>query len=447
MQTGPTATPPRPHLPASLAYPARSDVLGMIVAYALAGLLTRWMSGSIRVEWLPHLAVSGKVTDGPLFVAACLIDAVLAVWAMKLAVEALLNTAHHRLGGQGAAERDASDVEAGVQVLVLALLALLAYLAALFGGTAAGVGVLSLAALALPAVIVLLAMDDGVLHAFNPLAWRALVARLGVSSYLAITACMAGLALAVFALQWALHWALPGWIATIGARFVGLYALVAAYHAAGHRLYVRHVPLGIDVAPPIVRPKYATYEESTAMEEAERLVVQGRLPEAVDGVHALMRRRGASAPVHERYREWLQALGDLPRLHQHAREYTGNLLALGHDKRALALVAESMRNEPGFLLDDPEAITRLVAYAAKVGHSQMAVQLATDFATRFPKHDGIVPNALTAARLMATKLGREAEARRILQALAHQHRLHPLAPEVEAALAEVQRMPGATPRL
>jgi hypothetical protein len=159
-----------------------------------------------------------------------------------------------------------------------------------------------------------------------------------------------------------------------------------------------------------------------------------------------MRRRGASAPVHERYRQWLQQLGDGPRLAQHARDYSSNLVALGEDKRALALVADALQRDPACVLEDPDAITRLVAYAATAGHSRMAVQLATDFAARFPKHDGIVPNALTAARLMATKLGREAEARRILQALSHQHRQHPLAGEVLAALEEVQRMPGASQR-
>ena len=68
------------------------------------------------------------------------------------------------------------------------------------------------------------------------------------------------------------------------------------------------------------------------------------------------------------------------------------------------------------------------------GHSAIAVQLAEGFGARFPKSEDIVRNGLVAARLMRERLGREADARALLQALDRAHPDHPLAGEVRAAL-------------
>ena len=79
---------------------------------------------------------------------------------------------------------------------------------------------------------------------------------------------------------------------------------------------------------------------------------------------------------------------------------------------------------------------------AAAGQSQLAVDLAEGFNTRFPKDPDIPRNLLTAARMMAERFGRVAEARHLLEGLQEKYPEHPLAPDITLALAEVARMPA-----
>jgi hypothetical protein len=418
----------------SLAFPSRRDLLPTLVVLSLASLVPWLLAGAITIQWLPAFAIGGPTTGFAPFVVALGLEFMLALLALKVAVEALLDTAHHRTGPVGEGGVPATDRQAVQQLLLLTGVVALAYTAALAGGTAAAWAVLVLAAAVVPAMSVLLAMDGGARDAANPFAVAALVERLG-PAYARAVATLAALVLATLALQAALRWALPGVLATPLARFAGLWALVAGYHALGHLLYARHAALGIDVAPVIEHPQiYASHEEAETVAQAEALAVEGRHAEAAASLHALMRRRGASGSVHAFYRTLLLHLGDRPALAAHAREYAATLLALGDDKHALALVADQLRLDPAFALDDPAAVTQLVAHADAAGHSAIAVQLAEGFGARFPKSEDIVRNGLVAARLMRERLGREADARALLQALDRAHPDHPLAGEVRAAL-------------
>ena len=103
-----------------------------------------------------------------------------------------------------------------------------------------------------------------------------------------------------------------------------------------------------------------------------RLLHAGEPVTAADCLQALIRRRGASAPIHDRYRELLVAAGDLARLDQHGREYIATLLALGQDKRALAMLLDARGRDPSFAVEGPEELTRLLRQAQASGHSVSA---------------------------------------------------------------------------
>ena len=70
------------------------------------------------------------------------------------------------------------------------------------------------------------------------------------------------------------------------------------------------------------------------------------------------------------------------------------------------------------------------------------VDLADDFNRRFPKDPDRPRNTLTAARLMAERFGRIAEARHLLEGLLEKYPAHPLTPEIALALADIARMPA-----
>ena len=440
MKQSARATPPYwQSLPGILAYPLRHEVLGLIIALALARLITYNLGSAVSIQWLPDLVISGGVSSVYASVLGVALELVLLVLGMKLAGEALLNTANDRLDPAKRGPLWASDDNAASQCLLLFFFLVPAYLIALWFGTNPGLLSLVLVLSSLPAAVIVLAMDENLWHALDPRSWRALVERVG-GAYFGVVGLIGLLALLVFGVQYAVLSRFPGWIDASLSRFVGLYALVVAYHLMGYLLHQHHQPLGLDITPPIIRPLLANREEDAIMKQSDALAADGELEAATEVMQALIHRHGASAPIHARYRELLREAGDAPRLSQHGRGYVATLLALGEEKRALALHIESRELDPDFQLEVPEDITRLIAHAVATGQSRLALELAAGFDTRFPRNADLPKNLLLTARLMAERFGRAPEAKEILEGLVKRYPEHLLAAEINRTLAEVQHM-------
>lgn len=412
----------------------------MLAGCSLVKVLSYALGSSLHVQWLPGFSVQGSSSSVFAVVLGLIVDLIVLMLVLKLAVEALVDTAHDRIGPGKAGGMAATDSQAVGQISLLVIFALPVYLIALWGSANLGWLGLSLAAALLPAAIILQAVDDNLLHSLDPRAWWALLSRLGVS-YLVMVAMLACLLAIAAGLQWLLASTLPGVVAAVVSGFTGFYALLVGYHLMGRVILYKHEALELDLTPPIVRPTLANAEEDEIMQAADRLLANDEPVAAAERLNALIIRRGASAPIHERYRHLLLANRDTARLSAHGRDYIGVLLALGQPKRAAALLVESRTQDPDFQLGAPEHITALIAYASANGHSQLAVDLAEGFNARFPKDPDLPRNMLTAARLMAERFGRSADARHLLEGLLEKYPGHPLTPEIALALADVARMP------
>lgn len=411
-----TIEPLSQRLPRILAYPAGKAMLWMLVALSALRLLAN----------LPNIL-------GLLFE--------ITFWLMgfKLAVEALVNTAHGRLEPLGSDDLMATDGDGWRQlVLVVLVSSVIGAVAAWVGGGAAMVG-LALAVLFLPAAIILLAIDGSMANALNPLAWGSLIGRLG-AAYFGAVAVLAAMTLLATAVQWLLGAVLPAGVATLPGGFVSLYLLVASYHLLGYLIHQHHEALGMDIAPAVPRSTLANPLEDEAVAEAQALAEDGQLAAAADRLEEMFRGRGASDELHDRYRQYLAQAGDKPRLASHGREYICRLIATGKDKRALAVAAEMLAADPGYRHEHPADIARLVAQAERTGQSRLAVTLAEAFETRFPASPEAPQVLLTATTLMADKLGREDEALARLRAGLARFGGHPLEPRLREALSSIERL-------
>ena len=434
-------------LPARFAFPLRGDTPALIGACALARLLSYALGASLSVQWLPTLSVAGSSSSVFAVVLGLLIDLGILMVGLKLAVEALLDTAHDRVEPGKAGGLLVTDGQALGQIALLLIFLVPVYLIALLAGVTAATCALLLVAVVLPAAIMLQAMDENLWHALDPRAWLALFGRTGrrLPGH-GRAAGDAGRA--------ALRPALPDLVAAAGlARRDRQHDRRAV--CAGGRLSPARPPdlrasrqrLGLDLTPPIVRPSLGNAEEDETMRAADRLFAEEGPAPAADCLRALIERRGASAPIHDRYRQLLLASNDLPRLAEHAQQQVAALFALGQPRRALALVLESRTRDPAFRLENPETIATVVTHAAESGHSQLAVELARDFDTRFPKSPDRPRTLLTAARLLAERFGRDEEARRLLEGLEQRYPDHPLAEEFAKALATLPVARAAPPGL
>ncbi len=407
-------------LPAIFAYPAHKAMLWMIAALSALRLLNH----------LPSLL--GTVFE-------------LAFWVMgfKLAVEALVNTVHGRFEPMGAEDMMATDGEAVNQILLMLVVLLPILAIAIWGSPVLALGLLALAVLFLPAAVILLAVDDSLPHALNPLAWFPLIGRLG-GVYFGAVGLLAAMVVISIVVQTLLYLVLPSNMGMLPGSFVSLYLLVAGYHLLGYVIHANHVALGLDVAPAVPRARFANPLEDDAVAEAEALAEDGDPAAAARRLQDMFRGRGASDALHDRYRQYLQQAHDTAGLLDHGREYISRLLATGQDKRALAVLVEQRAMDPSYRHALPDDVARLVAQAARTGQAQLAVTLAEGFEASFPEHPEAPQVVITASELMAERLGREAEAEQRLRLMSYKVRGHALEPLLRELLERVSRLSAIT---
>jgi len=358
----------------------------------------------------------------------------LAWWmlAFKLASEALTRAAAGRDEDSGY-EVFAADGVALRQVLLALLLFVIGSGAAKFTPPAVFIAYCVLVAAMLPATVMLIVMEDSILRALDPRMWYELLRRIG-GEYLMLAVQLAALAVGVVLLIRGLAATLPGTLAEALAHGLFLYLLLVAYHGLGDLLHRRRAALELPDETPTSRRLLAeTPEELAAVGEADALLANDKRAEAAAVLDRLIRGRGATAPVHKRYRELLAGLGDDAGLLRHARDYVAVLLHLRQEREALALYLDSKQRDPDFQLGDPQPLSDLIAIAARNQQSKLAVTLYEEFARRFPRDRDLVMNGLAAAKLM-DRLDRDEDARRLLRDLLERFPEHALRPEIEAAL-------------
>jgi len=229
---------------------------------------------------------------------------------------------------------------------------------------------------------------------------------------------------------------LAPWLASGVTHLLMMYALLAGYRGLGELLDRHRDALELEPDVAIERPQLASSDEDRAMFECEQLVAANKPAEGAAVLDRLLRGRGASAPVHARYRELLTGLGDEQGLLRHAHGYVAVLLGLGKEREAMALYLASRAMYGEFELEEPQKLSDLIAIAARNQQSKLAVALAEEFARRFPRDRDLVLNGLTAAKLM-DRLDRDDEARRLLSDLLARFPEHELRPELETALQSI----------
>ncbi len=418
-----------------LSYPLRPALLAWMGGLSLAALVPHAFIGVLEVHFLPQFSIGGNPSSVFSFVLGLILEGVLAMVTLRVAVEGFLTaSAGHSLDDER--HEHVADGQVFRQLLFWFGLLFFAYVLGLIGGTGA-LAVLALGLmLALPAVVSLLVMDDSLLRALNPLAWFEMLQRSG-PRYLAL-AVQLGL---LFGLALAAHIGLvavlPEWLAAATARLPLFYALFAGYYGLGRLLDTQREDFELARAPSLPKPKLASVEEDALMREAEVLAHEDKPAEAAALLSRLIRGRGASAPVHARYRELLRQAGDREGLRQHGHDYIAVLLALGQERPALSLYVNSLEVDAGFQMAEPHEVSRLIAIAARGGQAQLAVKLAREFNQRFPRDRERVDNALLAARLLATRLDRGYEARVMLQELIVALPEHARMADIETALREI----------
>jgi hypothetical protein len=418
----PTPTPdPLPlheRWPQALGYPLQAAALTTIVAIAVAHL----------VQFVPAL---GSILD-------------LLVWAsfFQYAFEVLRWSAN----GRTEAPEIALTVSAGVGRYAVALAILISALIMLtnyFFGRAAAFVVGALLMSALPAMMMILALEEGLLRALNPLVWLMIAARIG-RSYLILAGLFIGALFVQSIVALMIEPAVPGFVAVPLVYFVVGYLMIANFHLIGSVIHEHRDELGYAGHLELQDEVPHTDKSRAILDSARARSSAGD----VRGALALLRDELAAhadlLPVHDEYRHWLRQDGDKPELVAHGKKYIPVLLQKGQDRRAIDVARECQVLDPAFALDKPEDVTRLAHAAADAGQTQVALGLLAGFHKRFRNHADIGRNYLLAAKLWAERMNKEMQARAMLNQIKVAFPDDPVIPQVDAYLDFLDKL-AATP--
>jgi hypothetical protein len=328
-------------------------------------------------------------------------------------------------------------------VLLLVLIEVLLIVITLYYGPipAAVIGVVLM--FAMPAMVMILALEEGMARALNPLAWLMLMSRLGNQYFILVGFfCAALIMQSLVAI--AIRSALPGFIANFITFSIVNYFLLTTFHLIGSVIYENRDSLGYTGHLELNDEVPYTDPSRSVLDAARTRAATGDTKGAALLVRDELANHPDQLPLHDEYRHWLRQDNDKTELVAHAKKYIPILLSKEQDRRAMEVTRESQVIDPAFALDNADDITRLAHFAAEAGQTQLAMGLLAGFHKRFRNHPAIGRNYLLAAKLWAERMNKEMQARAMLQQIKVTMPNDPVIPQVDAYIAFLDKL-AATP--
>ncbi|TGN39005.1 hypothetical protein E5Q11_13965 [Marinobacter confluentis] len=327
-----------------------------------------------------------------------------------------------------------------LQLLVFILMFALVSAAMMVGGPVLMLVVLALVVLALPASVMVLAMEHSVAAAVNPMNLAVLISRIG-SPYFLLYGYLILLSVASGAAQeFAFNHFAPQ-MANIVAGFLNSTFTLMLFHMLGYLLFQYQEELGFasdhqdeeSVAEMQGRDRTHRFDADIDMnlKDGNYDRVQSMLKES-------LKRDPSNAHRLEQLHALLSARNDQQELYRyHPRLLT--MLADRNDGDTMAgLLTTLEKVEPGFRLDDPQLAVHCAQTLYHRGQFKPALKLLQDFHKRFPESESLPQAYLTAAQALANGLGQWEKATAFLTFVKKRCGNHPLHEQIDVYLQQAQ---------
>ena len=336
-----------------------------------------------------------------------------------------------------------------LQLLVFVLMGGLVGAAAMIGGPILMMLALAFAVLALPASIMVLAMERSVGAAVNPMNLAVLISRIGTPYFLLygylILLTLASGAAQDFAVN---HF--PMWVAQPLAGFLNSTFTLILFHMLGYLLFQYQEELGF--ASDLQDEEGITENHQRDRSSRFDADLDMNLKDGnYDRVHsmlleALKNDRDNPVRVGQLY-QLLTARNDARELYRfHPRIMAW--LAARQDGDGLNRLVETLQTlEPGFKLEDPELAVTCANTLYHRGHPKTAIRLLQDFHKRFPNSDQLAPAYLIVAQALANGLQQWEKASAFLAFIQKRCAGHPVHQDIEVWLEQARnRQPLKGPK-
>lgn len=300
-------------------------------------------------------------------------------------------------------------------------------IAAIFAGNAAvlkHLGVfmffvsISITYLALPANIMVLAMEHSLFAALNPVIVFSVIRRIGAPYFLLYffmfmlsiaSATMMDILASLFDIQ----------VAYALTIFTSMYFSVVTFHLMGYTLYQYHDVLGynVDVEADEFDNKQKAIRENINPEvrEIEILIQEGNLDEATRRVEAYLQQNPSDDDAAERYIKLLILTNNNEKLNAEGHKLVNRLLEQNKISQALNLFLQIFEKDNSFRLTKPKQRHEIARLLMKGGHGKAAISLLNNLHKDFPDYEGIPAAYLLVAQILCEQFNNDAKAKSVLQ--------------------------------
>jgi len=370
----------------------------------------------------------------------------LLIWAtfLRYAFVVLEHTSYGHLeppsssGRLSSAENNRPYKQLGVFILMGVSVALVG---AMLGPVAAMIAGFLLG-LALPACIMLLAINDGFFQALNPLKIIYIISKIGLP-YVAL--CFFLLSLSGGS-EWFAGFLVPRIGPTLlfpTLTFIAMYFTLIMYNMMGYVLYQNHESIGLDVkvdfadSPDALHKRGAGPDPLTA--ELNRLLADGDTDAAAVLLAQKIRDDWENNDLHDRYHKLLMLAGrkEIP---SHGREYIGKLVREKKLARALDIYRDCLKADAEFMPQEAAHVFPLACAARDLKQPKLAIAVMRKFDKNFPRSPDIPSVYLLSAKLLHEEFRDEKMARAILRQIQKKYPQHPLSGEAGSYLAFIDKL-------
>lgn len=328
-----------------------------------------------------------------------------------------------------------------LQLLVFVLMGGLVAAAGMLGGPLLMMLSLAFVVLAMPASIMVLAMERSVGAAVNPMNLAMLISRIG-SPYFLLYGYLILLTLASGAAQDFAVNHFPFWVSQPLAGFLNSTFTLILFHMLGYLLFQYQEELGFasdlqdgpEGQDNHERDRSARFDADIDMnlKDGNYDRVQSMLKEA------LKRDRDNALRIGQLY-QLLTARNDLTELYRYHPRILGWLADRNDGDGMAAMLASLYTAEPQFRLEDPELTVRCARTLYHRGQFKPALKLLQDFHKRFPDSDQLAPAYLLVAQTLANGLNQWEKATAFLTFIQKRCVNHPLHEQVATYLEQANK--------
>ncbi|MFK7954844.1 MAG: hypothetical protein AB8B96_02020 [Lysobacterales bacterium] len=286
----------------------------------------------------------------------------------------------------------------------------------------------------LPVATMALAMDQNLFSALNPVTWIAVSQILG-SRYLMLLAICGGILAASFAAASLLSF-IP-LVGSLGGELVSRYAIVAIFYLLGYVIYQYHDDFGMGLTEDfrIQRPRQPLNDPTVL--QAQALLDKGDAHGARQLLHRSMAERGPLSPPADALLQLAVETDDAEGQVAVIRQRLIVHLADDEFDESLKLLGQAQALDENFLMPDPDLSLALCKHLLNAGDSHRAITMAQGFVRQFPGHKDVVGHAYLTAQIFTNKLGRDADALKVLDQLISRYKDHP---QIATMQAERERV-------